>query len=574
VKYVGDTACIGCHAQIADTYARHPMGRSLAPIENASELEGGPGSDRPHFVAKGLQYSVESREGRVIHQEVRQDASGRIIAQIDAEVQYVIGSGRQAFSYLIERDGFLFESPITRYAKDDRWGLSPGYETRTSTFDRPILPDCLFCHTNRVEQVTSAINRYRTPIFHGYAIGCERCHGPGELHVRRPELVDGRDVTIVNPANLEPSLRDAVCEQCHLIGPRRVVRAQARSEDFRPGLPFYRFWSMYVPEATAEDNRFASQPEQMQASRCFRASQGRLGCISCHDPHVFPTAEEKTAYFRDRCLGCHADRGCSLPAKVRLERNRGDNCVGCHMPRLSSSNNTHVATTNHRIPRHADLESKSRVRNDQPEPRHPLLVNFHRALMDDDDLTRAERERGMALCRAGGDGALTEALSLLKTSLEKQPDDFPARECLGEVLGRLGRAEEGLAAYRLVLSKEPTSQIALEGAAHLAAQASRPRDAIEYWRQAIAINPWRSGYFTELARVELRVRDWPAAAEACQQTLRLNPSSLQVRKWLVQCDLHLGNRDAARREFEILLGFDPPDRDALIRWFTPLAPKP
>ncbi len=209
VKYVGDTACVGCHAQIADTYARHPMGRSLAPIENVPEWEGGPGDDRPHFVSKGLQYSVEYREGRVFHQEARQDASGRIIAQIDAEVQYVIGSGRQAFSYLIERDGFLFESPITRYAKDDRWGLSPGYETRTSRLDRPILPDCLFCHTNRVEQVTSAINRYRTPIFHGYAIGCERCHGPGELHVRRPTLVDGRDVTIVNPANLEPSLREA-----------------------------------------------------------------------------------------------------------------------------------------------------------------------------------------------------------------------------------------------------------------------------------------------------------------------------------------------------------------------------
>jgi predicted TPR repeat methyltransferase len=75
-----------------------------------------------------------------------------------------------------------------------------------------------------------------------------------------------------------------------------------------------------------------------------------------------------------------------------------------------------------------------------------------------------------------------------------------------------------------------------------------------------------------MARVELWVRDWPAAAEACQQTLCLNPFSLQVRKWFVQCDLHLGNRDAARREFEILLSFDPPDRDALLRGFTALAP--
>ena len=233
----------------------------------------------------------------MIHQETRRDASGRVIAQIEAEVQYVIGSGRQAFSYLIERDGFLFESPITWYAKDERWGLSPGYETRTSRFDRPILSECLFCHANRVERVTSAINRYRTPIFQGHAIGCERCHGPGELHVRRPTVVDGRDVTIVNPADLEPSLRDAVCEQCHLIGPRRSRAHGARSEDFRPGLPFYRFWSVFVPAASAAENRFASQAEQMHASRCFRASQGRLGCISCHDPHVLSDSRGEDGLF-------------------------------------------------------------------------------------------------------------------------------------------------------------------------------------------------------------------------------------------------------------------------------------
>ena len=158
----------------------------------------------------------------MIHQETRRNAAGATLYKKEAEVQYAIGSGRQAFSYLIERDGFLFESPITWYAHDRRWGLSPGYETRVSRFDRPVLSECLFCHANRAERVSSANNRYRTPVFfQGHAIGCERCHGPGELHVRQ---ADGgrsaRDVTIVNPANLAPSRRDAVCEQCHLIGPQ------------------------------------------------------------------------------------------------------------------------------------------------------------------------------------------------------------------------------------------------------------------------------------------------------------------------------------------------------------------
>jgi hypothetical protein len=41
-----------------------------------------------------------------------------------------------------------------------------------------------------------------------------------------------------------------------------------------------------------------------------------------------------------------------------------------------------------------------------------------------------------------------------------------------------------------------------------------------------------------------------------------------VRKWLVQCEIQLGNIEAARSEFEILAGFEPPDLDNLKRWFT------
>ena len=32
VQYVGDAVCARCHAEIADTFRRHPMGRSLASV--------------------------------------------------------------------------------------------------------------------------------------------------------------------------------------------------------------------------------------------------------------------------------------------------------------------------------------------------------------------------------------------------------------------------------------------------------------------------------------------------------------------------------------------------------------
>jgi Flp pilus assembly protein TadD len=512
-------------------------------------------------------YSVEHAGGRVLHREARVDSSGRTIAAVEAEARYVVGSGRQAFSYVIERDGFLFESPITWYSRDRRWYLSPSYETQNRHFNRPILADCLFCHANRVEPVTSAINRYRAPIFRGHAIGCERCHGPGELHVASPRLVEGKDVTIVNPARLEPSLRDGVCEQCHLIARRRVSRAGVESDDYRPGLPYYLFWSAFVSAEASADNRFAGQVEQMHASECYQRSEGGLGCISCHDPHVWPKPEEKVAYFRERCLQCHTARGCSVPARARQERPGGDDCIGCHMPRASSSNNPHVATTNHRIPRR-DLGT------DVPplapgQPRAPLLdlVNFHRTLMNGTERAKAERDRGIALSREGRPGAAA-ALPLLEAAVAADPSDLPALEAKGEALRLLGRPDLGLGAYRLALAREPGRQTALEGAARVAFLAKRHQDAISFWQQAIAVNPWRSDYFAELARVQLQVGDFRGAADASREALRLSPALLEARKWLVESFLQLGNKDDARREFEILMAFEPPEKDALDAWFA------
>src|SRR5437868_2793722 len=39
IKYVGDTACGECHQSHAESYHRHPMGRSLAPVSQSLRLE-------------------------------------------------------------------------------------------------------------------------------------------------------------------------------------------------------------------------------------------------------------------------------------------------------------------------------------------------------------------------------------------------------------------------------------------------------------------------------------------------------------------------------------------------------
>jgi Tetratricopeptide repeat/Doubled CXXCH motif (Paired_CXXCH_1)/Cytochrome c554 and c-prime len=567
VKYLGDSACVGCHAQSALAFGKHPMGRSLAPIGENYVPKGDEGGGHTLFESQGIQYSIEHREGHVFHQEARRDASGRIIAKSEAEVQFVIGSGRQGSSYLVDHDGFLFESPLTWYSRKQQWGLSPGFETVNYHFDRPIQPNCLFCHANRVEPMAGPTNQYRPPIFQGHAIGCERCHGPGELHVARPTMVDGKDMTIVNPADLEPALRDDVCAQCHLAGDSRIVRVGRRNEDYRPGLPFFSFWTVFVQPPDQAEDRFVGQFEQMHESKCFRASRGRLGCISCHNPHHFPAPAEKVAYYRDRCLECHAERGCSLSTSERLERSSDDDCTSCHMPKASSVDIPHAATANHRILRHGGggIPFTANPGKTGRDSRH--LVVFHRERMDGDERALVERDRGVAVCRGGVAGARF-ALPLLEAALAARSDDVTAWECKAHALYILGRYDEALAAYRKALSIEPGRESAVIEAARVAVKLDQRQDAATYWQRAIAINPWRSDYHGELARVYFSDRDWQASADACLQALRLNSSWLKVRKLLVQCYLNLGNIEAARGELETVLGFDPPDRTELLRSFA------
>jgi predicted CXXCH cytochrome family protein len=566
VKYVGDAACVGCHAQSARTFREHPMGRSLAPISAASVTSAEAGTGRPLFESQGLEYAVLHRDGHVFHQEMRRDARGRIVARNEAEVQYVLGSGRQGLAYLIERDGFLFQSPLTWYARKQKWGLSPGFEAFNYHFDRPIQPNCLFCHANRVEPDAGPMNQYRPPVFRGHAVGCERCHGPGELHAANPTLVDGEDLTIVNPADLAPALRDAVCAQCHLIGERRGLRVGHRNEDYRPGLPFYRFWTVFAPPPDQSENRFVGQVEQMHESRCFRASQGGLGCISCHSPHHFPAPAEITAYYRDRCLECHAERGCALPASERLKRSPSDDCVGCHMPKASSFDIPHSASADHRIPRHASGADPGTGKRGSTRRSPRDLVVFYGELMDAAERAAVERDRGVAFSRDGPQGARL-ALPLLEAALAARPEDVTAWECKGHALEGLRRYDEALAAMRTALAKEPRRESALAAAAGLALKTERRADAASYWRRAIAVNPWRSDYRAELAFAYFRDHKWQAAADACRESLHLNATSVRVRKLLVQCDLNLGKLEAAREELETVLGFDPPDRAALLRSF-------
>jgi predicted CXXCH cytochrome family protein len=602
VKYVGDAACAGCHPALARTFRQHPMGQSLALVAAASPLERYDEAAHNPFEASGFRYRVEREAGRVLHRETAGPPVGPPLTDLAAEVLFAVGSGQRGRAYLIDRDGYLFASPMTWYPTKSIWDLSPGYEKRNAHFTRPITPDCLFCHCNQAEHVADTVNRYRPPIFRGEAVGCERCHGPGELHVQRHqagEKVADLDDTIVNPGRLAPPLREAVCQQCHLQGQQRILRRGRGTFDYRPGLPLHLFLSDFVrkPEY-AEDNKFVGAVEQMYASRCFQGSAGeaQLGCVSCHDPHERPGPDQKVAYYRKRCLNCHREeaaaeagaksapasrhkqRGCSVPAAVRRATDKDDSCIACHMPSTGSTIN-HTAVVDHRVPRRPEPARA-------PAPLAPRLeqiplMPFHPDLAGPED---EEVARGLGIALAETADSQPEArarqlaewaLPLLQAALANDPEDPPAWEARGNALWFLGRLEEALAAYEKALDQAPQREASLARAASLTLRLNRLAAARSYGERAVAVNPWNVSYHLELAKVHARGRDWRSAAREVERALRLNPAHLTARSLLVTCYAQLGERARAEAEFKALAGLSPPERQgALRRWFAEQARPP
>lgn len=548
---------------------------ALAVDSPVPGLEGKNG--RIGFSARGLDYAVERRDGRIVHSETRKDDRGNVLASVEAEVTFAVGSGRRGRSYLIERDGFLVQSPISWYAQDGRWDLSPDGLALNNHFERPIDPSCVFCHANQFEPAAGTINAYRPPTFRGPSIGCERCHGPGELHVKSQGLgADGIDPTIVNPAKLEPVLREAVCAQCHLAGRSRIERLGRTARDYRPGLPLGEFLAVFLEGKPARGpSKSVGHVEQMHASRCFQASEGRLGCTSCHDPHRLPAAGERVAYYRDRCLACHASgTGCGVPEPTRRRRTRDDSCIECHMPRSALTNVAHTAETEHRIPRRGESDGTPSILPDVRAPDSTPLVAADVALFGTAKEGELDRELGIALAgfaidQANGRARIArQALVRIDAGLNARAGDLAAWQARIIALTLLGRTREAIVAARSALKLAPNDERTLALALPFVAGEGPSDEAIALGRRLRAVSPNVSKYNLFLAKLLAQKGQWREAAEASRAALRLDPLDLTARHILVRSAFEQGDRARARAEAENYLRFDldEGERNTVQKW--------
>ena len=565
VAYIGDDRrCVPCHADLCASFSRHPMGRSLAPIAAVTEDALFDKAHHDPFQREGFRFLVEGRGAQVWHKVSRDDAAGHSLASVSFPVHFVIGSGTRGRSYLSNREGYLFQTPISWFAQKQIWDVSPGF-SESSFSGRPVAGQCVFCHANRANFHEGSSNRFDAPIFSGHAIGCERCHGPAERHLETLRPFD-----IVNPKRLAtPALRNAVCEQCHLKGETRVVVRGRTLNEFRPGLLFSDFCTVFVTAAESGDERKAvSHVEQMHASRCYQdsADEKKLGCVSCHDPHVFVGPAARVAHYRRRCLNCHESHPCGLSTVVRRRQQADDSCIACHMPRFGTADIAHTAVTDHRILRRPKVGPADKV-----SLLPSSLVSFH---PPGDGGSGSRRDLGIAFANlmmkeeADPLSFAAAAVQVLEGALVEDPGDVSAWRAKGSALMRQGRAAEALASFESALSRMPQHEICLADAAQAARVLGRLPESRAYWLRAIEANPWQPWYRGQLTRLLIQLQAWDEAKVQCEAWKRMEPWSSEAATLWITYLLHKGDRAAARAEFARLESLRPPELERLKTWFN------
>ena len=223
----------------------------------------------------------------------------------------------------------------------------------------------------------------------GNGIDCERCHGPGELHVNQRMNGQGVDVrnkidpTIVNPSKLSWDRQIDLCQRCHLQG-LNLLKEGKKFTDFKPGMKLSDIFEIYLPEYEGDQSQFdmANHSQRFQMSKCFTSSNKsdlKFTCISCHNPHVSVKITGAEVY-NTACAQCHAKKDCTTAPEQLIEASH--NCVSCHMPPSSSEDIPHVSVHDHYIRKPNEkkynvsqmqkLVGLYAVNNSQPEIEHQI----------------------------------------------------------------------------------------------------------------------------------------------------------------------------------------------------------
>jgi predicted CXXCH cytochrome family protein len=503
-----DAACAKCHERIYRTYLTTPMANASGPA--SKNLKTAIYAHKP----SGVTYSISTSHEMptLTYRESNQSTT-----PTERQLSYFLGSGHLGITYLYSVDNYLFESPIAWYAASQSYDMKPGLaEMRRPPPALPMESACLRCHMSAVQpSIPGTINRYQgLPFLHG-GITCESCHGDSLQHLR-----SGGKAGIVNPAKLDADERDSVCISCHLEGDVSVEHAGRSALSYRPGESISTFLAYYVRGGANLTKRGVSEVEQLSQSGCKRASGDKMSCTSCHDPHFAPGPGQRAAFYRGKCLACHA-----RPEFAATHHPEDPDCTSCHMRRTGAENIPHVAWTDHRIlrlPEKANAEIRDAATTELTPVFSPgankrdLAMAYYQLLLQGD--------------RSFEPSAWGQLMDQ-KDSIANDPE---ALDALGNLCAERGDRQNAEWAFRRVLELDPVDLTALSNLGTLLAKQGKLDDAIQLLGLAFDRNRDIPGLAMNLARVECMAGNGRTARSTLEGALIYSPNLEDLQRLLEQ----------------------------------------
>jgi hypothetical protein len=504
-----DQVCAGCHRDIYERYRQTPMARASG-LASEGLIEGG-----FTHTPSGIRYKLSMRDGQAWLSYDRTVAGTGPALDGELLLSYYVGSGRRGRTYLFEKDGLWFEAPVNYYSKKKLWDMAPNYgAARTMPATLPVDSNCLHCHASEVQPaLPEARNKYAGAPFLAGGVTCASCHGDGSQHV----ALHGRG-PIVDPAKLAPAQRDSVCLQCHLEGEAAIYRTGKSLNAFRPGENLSDFVVYFVDAHKTEDGgRATSQYEALLRSACKRASGDRLTCTSCHDPHGSPTAAERVAFYRGKCLVCHS--GEKMATEHHPEQ---QDCAACHMPTRTTTDISHEQLTDH------DIESRPSRGGARSSGGAVELVPVGGVTAGDRELGLAYAQLAMRGDRLSGEKALT----LLKKAESEGAGDAEVHVHLGFLEQISGRPAEAETEYQAALSENPYESTALANLAVIDASRGNVGEAIKLLERVATADPSQTAAGLNLAFLQCQLGDKVRALQTIDEVKRFNPDSPAAHEFL------------------------------------------
>ena len=329
-------ACAKCHVE-ALTQPSTYMAHALETVENSNVL-----SEHPALTTTIDKYTYRiDRKGNESEYSVTDGTTS-----VSYPIRWTMGaSSALGQTYLLEKDGALYESRVSWFRELQGLDLTMGYEGTTpadinEAAGRMIHQDeklrCFGCHaTNAVQGKQLNIEKL-TP-----GVQCAHCHTGAEEHLTAmqqtppPPVPKELKKLVGMPADQSANF----CGQCHRTWAEIAMQPN-------PGISNIRF-----------------QPYRLTSSKCFDPDDARISCLACHNPH-HDFANPKTVNFDRQCLACHAGGKPATPQLTALKAAASkpvtpkpgakacpvakDKCASCHMPQIELPG-AHYKFTDHRI---------------------------------------------------------------------------------------------------------------------------------------------------------------------------------------------------------------------------------